>query len=401
MQRKIRFTRRVLDSLPPCPADHYSSEVEYTSLESPPGLRLVVTKRGVKSWLLRYTISTAHHPAGIKRAIKIGVFPGLDPSEACRIALDLRAQIAQGIDPLEARQQKEEEPTLDDFFRKEYLPNALATLRSARDVESRWRLHLLPAFGRFRFNELRTADILRFHDAKRLQTCPATANRVLALLKRVINVALMLERCERNPVKGIRMHAENNIRQRTLAGDELKRFVDAVAEEPNRVAAGFMLFALTTAARREECLQLTWSELSLDEQVWCIPAQRSKSGKSRLVPLNEVALQVLKARADAGKQEYVFPGRHGGHLVNPTKAFQRVLVRAGIADLKIHDLRRSAATLLINSGGSITQAQKLLGHSSSTLTATRYAFLAEAMVRDASQRVSSAISDACGLPPEG
>ena len=77
MQRKIRFTRRVLDSLPPCPADHHSSEVEYTSLESPPGLRLVVTKRGVKSWLLRYTISTAHHPAGIKRAIKIGVFPGL------------------------------------------------------------------------------------------------------------------------------------------------------------------------------------------------------------------------------------------------------------------------------------------------------------------------------------
>ncbi|MFZ4538615.1 tyrosine-type recombinase/integrase [Propionivibrio sp.] len=143
---------------------------------------------------------------------------------------------------------------------------------------------------------------------------------------------------------------------------------------------------------------MTWSELSLDDQVWCIPAQRSKSGKSRLVPLNDVALQVLKARADAGRQDYVFPGRDGGHLVNPTKAFKRVMARAGIADLKIHDLRRSAATLLINNGGSITQAQKLLGHSSSTLTATRYAFLAEAQVRDASQLVSNAISLACGLP---
>ncbi|MFZ4535924.1 tyrosine-type recombinase/integrase, partial [Propionivibrio sp.] len=260
MQRKIRFTRKALDCLPPCPATHPSGELEYTSLESPPGLRLVVTKRGIKSWLLRYTIATPGQP-GLKRAIKIGVFPGLDPADACRIALDLRAQIAHGIDPLEARQQKATEPTLNEFFRDEYLPNALATLRSAKDVESRWRLHLSPAFGSCRFNDLRTADILRFHDAKRAQCCPATANRLLALLKRVINVAIMLERCERNPVKGIRMHPENNIRKRTLAGDELKRFVDALAEEPNRVAAAFILFALTTAARREECSYVSLPEI--------------------------------------------------------------------------------------------------------------------------------------------
>jgi integrase len=394
MQRRIRFTRKVIENLLPCPADHSSGEIEYTSLEAPPGLKLVITKRGIKSWLLRYTIQSGSR--GVKRAIKIGTFPGMEPAEACRVALDHRGQIAQGIDPLTIRKTLADEPSLNDFFQQDYFPNA-KTLRSIRDVESRWRLHIAPAFGHLRFRDLKPADILRFHDAKRLQTCAATANRLLALLKRVINVAIMFEQCDRNPCRGIRMHAEQNIRQRTLAGDELKRFVSALAEEPNRVAADFLLFSLATAGRREECLQITWSEVSMEERVWLIPAARCKSGKSRVVPLNDVAMQVLKVRAEADNGIYVFPGKAGRHLVNPAKAFLRVIRRANISDLKIHDLRRSAATLLINNGGNMTQAQNLLGHASSSLTATRYAFLADAQIVDATRRLSSMIAEAGGL----
>lgn len=103
MQRRIRFTRKVIDGLPPCPADHGGKEVEYTSEEAPPGLRLVVTKRGMKSWLFRYIMPTPSGP-GIKRAIKIGVYPGMEPAEAIRVCLDLRAQIATGNDPQQAKQ---------------------------------------------------------------------------------------------------------------------------------------------------------------------------------------------------------------------------------------------------------------------------------------------------------
>jgi integrase len=85
--------------------------------------------------------------------------------------------------------------------------------------------------------------------------------------------------------------------------------------------------------------------------------------------------------------------------VNPAKAFKRVLARAGIVDCKIHDLRRSAATLLLNSGGSLEQARNMLGHASSTLTATRYAFLGDDLKRDSSARLSIAITEACGLAP--
>lgn len=397
MRRQIRFTRKVIDSLPPCPAEHTSREIEYTSAEAPPGLKLVVSKRGNKSWLLRYSIPVPGRPDSQKRAIKIGVFPGMEPAEACRVALEMRDQIARGIDPLEERSKEAAAPTLQQFFLHDYLPHARTSLRSARDIETRWRLHIAPTLGALRFADIKPADILRLHDAKRVQTCAATANRILSLLKRVINVAITLERCERNPCRGIRMHPEHNVRNRTLAGEELKRFLAALAEEPNRVAADFLLFSLVTAGRREECLQARWEEMSLDQRIWQIPASRSKSGKSRTVPLSDIAMQVLLGRQTAGDSEYVFPGASKGHLVNPSKAFTRVLLRAGIGDLKIHDLRRSAATLLINNGGNISQAQKLLGHSSSTLTSTRYAFLAESQLRSASQLVADAVSLAGGL----
>ena len=145
-------------------------------------------------------------------------------------------------------------------------------------------------------------------------------------------------------------------------------------------------------------MQLTWPELFLEEGVWRLPAGRAKSGKARVIPLNAVSRQVLERRLADGKSQYVFPGKLGVHLVSPEKAWKRVLNRAGIVDLKIHDLRRSAATLILNEGGSMTQAGSLLGHApGSSLTATRYAFLADQQLVDASRRLENVLATA-GAP---
>ncbi len=394
MQRRIRFTRKVIDALPPSPADLGGKEIEYTSEEAPPGLRLVVTKRGLKSWLFRYVMPSPAGP-GLKRAVKIGVYPGMEPADAIRVCLDLRARIAAGIDPQQSRQETVQEITLDTFFKEEYWVSA-KLLRSAADVESRWRLHVSPAFGKLRFRDLKTADIVRFHEVKRVELCAATSNRLLALLKRVVNVAILHEHCERNPCRGVRMHPEDNIRNRTLAGDELRRFIQALAQEPSRVAADCFLFGLATGARRAECMEMTWSEVFVEEGLWRLPAARAKSKKARVIPLNDVALQVLASRAAAGKGVHVFEGKHGKPLSNPTRAWKRVLARAGIADLTPHDLRRSAATLLINQGGgNMTMASSLLGHApGSSLTAQRYAFVGNDQLREAAQRLSSVLSAA-------
>ena len=226
MKRRIRFTRKVIDALPPCPAEHQGKEIEYSSEEAPPGLRLVVTKRGMKSWLLRY-IMPSPSGSGQKRSIKLGVYPGMEPAEAIRATLEIRARIASGMAPMEATVSEAIAPTISQFFHQEYWPSA-RHLRSADDIEARWLIHIDPVFGGMRFADLRPADILRFQDTKRDELCPATANRLLALLKRVCNVAVMLEFSEKNPCMVVRMHAENNIRQRTLAGDELRRFIAAL-----------------------------------------------------------------------------------------------------------------------------------------------------------------------------
>lgn len=400
MKRQIRFIRKVLDSLPPCPQDHRSKELEFTSLEAPPGLRFVVSKRGVKSWLFRYSMPV---PAGSgrKRAVKLGAYPGLEPPEAISTCLEMRGLIAKGIDPQEQRKQIEQKDiTLDRFFREEYFPNA-QNLRDVKGIEGLWRIHLSPVFGKLRFSELKTADIVRFHDAKRAQLSAATANRILGMLKRVVNVGMLLERCDRNPCRGIKMHAEQNVRTRTLSGDELKRFLAALAEEKSRVMADALLFALATGARREEYLQLKWSELFVEERIWRLPAARAKSGKARVIPLNDIALKVLATRAAAGIVEYVFPGQKGKALATPELALERVIKRAGIADLKVHDLRRSAATLVLNDGGSMSQAGGLLGHApGSTVTATRYAFLGDEKLFDASRRLNSVITAACEASSE-
>lgn len=399
MNRKIRFVGKTISALPPAPADGKSREVEYSSVEAPPGLRLVVNRRGLKTWLLRYTIQPAgqRHATPLKRAVKLGEFPTMDPASAITKAGELRAQIAAGIDPLAEREERDEAPTLDEFFRHTYWPHIKTSLRSAKDAESRWRLHLAPVFGHLKFSQLKTAEILRLHDSKKISTCPATANRILALLKRLINFGIMLEVCERNPTKGIRMHAEHNIRTRTLAGEELSRFLAALADEPNRVAADYFLFSIAVGCRREEGLGLTWQEISLAERVWRIPASRSKNGRSRIVPLNDVAMEVLEQRPSTPGNDYVFPGKAGKHLVNPTKAFRRVLERAAIRDMKIHDLRRSTACLVLNSnGGNMAEAQHLLGHQNIAITGSRYAFLADSRAREASQRLSKVLSEARG-----
>lgn len=396
MQRRIRFIRKVIDSLPPCPPDHGGREIEYSSLEAPPGLRLVVTRRGLKTWLLRYTMPSGRGP-GVKRALKLGDYPAIDPAEACRIAMEHRAKISRGIDPLAVRQELAAEPSLNEFFAEEYWPQQGRHLRSAATLETRWRLHIAPELGHLRFSQLRPADVMRFHNRNRERRSPATANRVLALLKRVCNVAIMLERCDKNPCRGVRLHPEMNIRRRVLAGDELRRFIDALHVEKSRVIADFLMFCLATAARREECLQAKWSEISFDNRLWRIPAERAKSGKSRLIPLNDVALNVLRARREATSGEFIFPGKRGGYLVNPMKVFEQIKGRAGISDLHIHDLRRTAASLILNEGGDLTMAKELLGHASSILTSTRYAFAAPENVAAAASRLSSVLVSAGGI----
>lgn len=351
------------------------------------GLRIIVNRLGRKYFLFRYTFN------GTKRSMKLGDYPHMDVADARHRALEHRAQIATGIDPQAVIATPEEAHlTLRSFVTDDYLPHAYATKRSAKDDESRFR-NILPEFGDVALASLSSHAIQRLHDRLRVQGCAATANRHLALLKRCLNLAIIWGKLAgANPVRGIRMHQENNQRHRYLSGDELRSFLDALEAEPSRSLADALRFLLMTGARRTEVLQARWDAVDLDKQQWYLP--HTKNGKSRFVLLNDVAVELLRQRPRTEGNVYVFPGRNkGGPIINPYKGFQRALVRSGITGLRIHDLRHSFASLAINNGATLYEVQHLLGHSDSKTT-TRYAHVASANLRKASAHVSAIITGA-------
>ena len=191
----------------------------------------------------------------------------------------------------------------------------------------------------------------------------------------------------KNPAVGIRKAYENNERHRFLSGEEIARFLLALREDKNTVAAAFLEFLLYTGVRRSEALNAQWEHVDVLKRQWFIP--RSKNGKHRHVILNEKALALLARLPKTNA--YVFAGKLAGRpLNNPQKCFMRTLHRAGIKNFRIHDLRHTHASIAINNGASLYEVQHLLGHSQAKTT-TRYAHLADETLRRVSEAVSRAI----------
>lgn len=392
MKKQIRFTRKSIDALPACPQDSASREVEYSDLDVT-GLRLIINKKGRKSFLFRYV-----SPDGRKRSMGIGGYPETDIAEAREKAIDYRRQLAKGIDPQDVRDEVEATKlTFRDFIERDYLPHARASIRSWADTEARLRIHLLPEFGNKLLTEIKNQDVQRFHDRMRQKLCPASANRILAVLKRTLNLAILWEKggLVRNPVIGVRMHQENNQRQRYLNNDELARFLDALDSEPNRVAADLFALLLATGVRSGNAMAAKWEHIRLDDEYpnWFLPT--SKNGMSQTIYLNPVAVEVLKRRERIPGNPYVFPSDRvdGAPINNPAKAFKRVLDRAGIKDFRIHDCRHQAASMAINSGASLFEVKSLLTHRN-VATSARYSHLSDESLRRTSDKVADVLTKA-------
>ena len=167
------------------------------------------------------------------------------------------------------------------------------------------------------------------------------ANRVLGLLKTLFNCAIHLDLYNVNPAAQLRAFEEPS-RERFLHADELPRFWKAVEEETSETVRDFIKVALFTGQRRMNCLQMQWSQIDFARSTWSMA--HTKTGRHE-VSLTGEALKVLKQRfEDRGDSPYVFPGRHGReYLKDPMRQWREILKRAGIENLRIHDLRRSLA----------------------------------------------------------
>ena len=136
----------------------------------------------------------------------------------------------------------------------------------------------------------------------------------------------------------------------------------ALAEESNETLRDYFFISLLTGARRSNVQEMQWKQLHFDRAEWRIPT--TKNGEPQIVTLTPEAVEILRTR-EGVDPVWVFPGSGPtGHLVEPKKAWKRILEQAGIADLRIHDLRRTLGSWQAKTGASLGLVGKYLNVSS-------------------------------------
>ena len=347
------------------------------------GFLLEVRASGGKTFYQRY-----FDAYGRQRQFKLGSADVLSVEQARRLGRSALAEALLGADPQTRRSKLRSIPTLTQLVRDRYLPHAKANKRSWHIDELNLRLHILPALGRLMLDEITSEHIAHMiEDMRQAGYAGGTRNRVLMLLRRVFNLAVKwnVAGVGGNPTSGLDRAPESE-RERYLTAEESKRLIASIAEDENRAAAHAIMLLLLTGARRKEVTLAKWEHVDWTKQALLVPV--SKSGKPRAIALNTAALALLKSIPRGTASPCIFPTRLAG-IFSP---WDRIRRRAGLNDVRLHDLRHSFASFLVNQGVSLYVVQGLLGHASPRMT-QRYAHLAPQTLLDAAELASSVI---CG-----
>lgn len=192
-----------------------------------------------------------------------------------------------------------------------------------------------------------------------------------------------------NPVARIKLiNADNRIEVK-LDSDALTRLLRVLKTDENRTVCNIAMLLLSSGARLNEALSATHDQIDRQNRVWKIPASVSKSKRVRSVPLTDAAMDVLDQLGTTEGYLFVSP-KTKEKISHVHKVWDRLRKEAGLPKLRIHDLRHSFASMLVNSGHSLYAVQQLLGHSSHSVT-ERYAHLSSRSLMDAANSASVAI----------
>ncbi len=193
----------------------------------------------------------------------------------------------------------------------------------------------------------------------------STCNRYLALVKRMFNIAIEEHYAEENPVNKVKLYSEkDNLRERILTEDEERKLMETCSETLRPI----LIAALNTGMRKGEILNLTWSQVDFKNRR--IRVEKTKSGKVRFIPINDILFYELNIlREMDGQSPYIFFNSETGKpYVDMKKGFKAACRRGEIKGLRFHDLRHTFATRLVEKGVDIETVRDLLGHHSITVT---------------------------------
>lgn len=382
---KLNFTKAAIERLP---IPESGMRAVYRDTKTA-GLQLRVTSGGIKTFSVFRRIK-----GGRPERITLDRCPPMTVDQARAAAAQVNASIAAGGNPAEVKRAVTGEPTFANLFDAYLERHSKPHKRTSREDEAKYRDYLAKSLGGRKVSHITRQQVAAIHDRITADGHAIMANRVLALVSSVFGWGISKSLCEANPAKGIKRNSETS-RDRFLQADELPRFFKALAEEANESMRDYFLLSLLTGARRSNVLAMRWADVNFERAEWRI--ERTKNDGPATVTLSPEALKILRSRKPEKNETYVFPGPgQRGHLVEPRKGWERVLERAGIADLRIHDLRRSLGSWQARCGASLAIIGKSLGHKTAQATAI-YARLDLDPVRQSVNSATAAMMEAGGM----
>ncbi len=334
------------------------------------GFMLEVRRTGGKTFYLRYQYNKS------TKVHKIGDASVLSASKARAEAKRIKSELELGKDIYAEKSVRKNTPTLRQFYDEHYLPYVKQRKRSWITDKSIFENHILPKLGKLMMSDITKYMVMQLHSNHVAKGFKAgSSNKLPVFLCAAFNLAIKWEitGVKNNPAAKFDLLPVNNKIERYLSNDEAARLLKAVGTSDNKLLKYIVMFLLLTGARRNECLHAKWEHFDFKAMTWTIPL--SKSGKPHHVPITNGLMNLLETIPRHNNNEYVFEN------VKTRKPFSSIYnswhtarTQAGLSDVRLHDLRHTFASTLVNSGRSLYEVQALLGHSNIAVT-QRYAHL--------------------------
>ena len=376
----LSFTAERIDKirLPKEGTDRYKDKNEK-------GFILLVGKGGRKVFYLYKKVD------GKPRHIRIGNFPYISVEEARTKIFDLKREIEQGSNPSIKLPEQVNELTFKELYDKYMSEYAVYNVGAVakEDIRGRISKHATYLYN-FKLSSITKEEMQTLH-AKVSKNGTYAANGLIRVLSAIFNKGIEWDLLEINPCLKVQKHKEKS-RDRFLSNEEMPVFFKALEEEPNEQVKDFIKLCLYTGARQRNVKSMAWENISFENKTWYMPSSTTKNGNSQLLPLMNEALKILEHRKEQSDSNWVFPSStsKSGHIEEPKKVWYQILQRAGIKNLRMHDLRRTLGSWMAINGASSYVIGKTLNHKNSQSTDV-YARLNNDPVREFMDKAVSSI----------